>query len=101
MTFEKKSLRVVVPLDLAEGERYTEPVRDEGSDDKLDCIYQITMQGSDQMQSIDNRRPSWECDSIRTVDSKEEAERWQNQLQVVTTLNCNMVTRSIWRVMIE
>lgn len=32
MTFEKKSLWVVVPLDLAEGERYTEPVRDEESD---------------------------------------------------------------------
>lgn len=39
MMFEKKSLRVVVPLDPAEGECYTEPVRDEDSDNELDCIY--------------------------------------------------------------
>ena len=39
--FEKKSLRVVVPLDPAEGSRYTEPVRDDESDDDLDCIYKI------------------------------------------------------------
>jgi hypothetical protein len=42
MIFEKKSLRVVVPLDPAEGSRYTEPVRDYESDDDLDCIYKIT-----------------------------------------------------------
>jgi len=41
MVFEKKSLSVVIPLDPAEGERYTEPVRDDGSGDELDCIYKI------------------------------------------------------------
>lgn len=40
--FEKTSQRVVVMLDIAEGECYTEPVHDKESDDKLDCIYQIT-----------------------------------------------------------
>jgi len=39
MTFKNKSLRVVVPLDLVEGERYTKPVRDKESDNELDCIY--------------------------------------------------------------
>lgn len=39
MTFEKKSLQVIVPLDLAEGEHYTELVCGEDSDDELDCIY--------------------------------------------------------------
>lgn len=42
MIFEKKSLRVIVPLDPAEAVCYTESVRDEDSDDELDCIYQIT-----------------------------------------------------------
>ena len=37
MIFEKKSLRIVVPLDLAEGERYTEPVHD----DESDCYLKI------------------------------------------------------------
>ena len=43
MIFEKNSLHVVVPLDPAEGECYTEPVREDGSNDELDCIYKITM----------------------------------------------------------
>ena len=29
MTFETKDLRVIIPLDLSQGERYTEPLRDE------------------------------------------------------------------------
>lgn len=37
--FEKKSLRVVVPIDPAEGTRYTETVCDDDSDDELDFIY--------------------------------------------------------------
>jgi len=42
MMFEIKSLRVVVPLDPAEGARYTELVRDFlESDDDLDKIYKI------------------------------------------------------------
>jgi len=42
MSFERKSLWVVVPLDLGKGLRYTEPVRDyEQSDDDLDQIYKI------------------------------------------------------------
>jgi len=41
--FEKKSLRVVVvPLYPTEGARYTEIVRDDDSDDNLNCIYKIT-----------------------------------------------------------
>jgi len=43
MSFERKSLRVVVSLDPAEGARYTKPIRDyEESEDELDQIYKIT-----------------------------------------------------------
>ena len=47
MTFEKKSLRVIVLLNPVEGSRYTEPVCDYESDDDLDCIYKITMRDQD------------------------------------------------------
>ena len=43
MIFEKNSLPIVVPLDPAEGARYTEPVHDADSNDDLDCIYKITI----------------------------------------------------------
>ena len=39
MIFEKKSLRIVILLDLAEGARYIASVCDYESDDDLDCIY--------------------------------------------------------------
>ena len=41
MTFEGKGLRVIVPLDPSQGERYIEPVRDEYQE-FLDHIYNIT-----------------------------------------------------------
>lgn len=47
MTLEKKSLRIIVPLDPAEGACYIEAVCDEDSDDELDFIYQITAQDQD------------------------------------------------------
>ena len=43
MSFERKFLRVVVPLDPVEVLCYTEPVHDYESDDDLDQIYKITM----------------------------------------------------------
>ena len=47
MNFEKRSLRMVVPLDPTEGSRYTELVCDYDSDDELECIYKITTQEKD------------------------------------------------------
>lgn len=47
MIFEKKTLPVVVLLDLAEGERYTDPMHNDGSNDELDCIYKITARDQD------------------------------------------------------
>jgi len=43
MSFERKLLRVVVPLDPTEGVCYTEPIHDyEESEDELDQSYKIT-----------------------------------------------------------
>lgn len=93
--FEKKSLQVVVPLDPVEGEHYNELVPDKESDDKLDCIYQITVQDQYRVHSTDGGRISWDRDSTCTVDYDEETKRWQNRLQEVMTLNCNMMIRSL------
>ena len=40
-------------------------------------------------------RITWDCKSSCTSDSDEELERWKNQLHEVTTLRCNMMTRSL------
>lgn len=95
MIFKKNSLRIVVPLDPAEGAHYTEPVQDDESDDELDCIYQIMVQGQDWVNPTADGRISWEPNSSCTSNSDEEVEHWQNQLHEVTTLNCNMIIRSL------
>lgn len=46
-------------------------------------------------------RISWESESSCTSDSDEEVERWQNRLHEVTSLNCNMMVRSLRCVTIE
>ena len=55
MKFERKSLQVVVPLDPAEAEHYTEPVHDflEEYDD-LDQIYKIIVQNEDWINPMDD-----------------------------------------------
>ena len=42
MTFDGNGMRVIIPLDPSQGERYTEPIRDKGEPDTLDHIYNIT-----------------------------------------------------------
>ena len=44
---------------------------------------------------------AWECESSYTLDLDEEIERWQNRLHEVTTLNWNMMTRSLRCVLTE
>ena len=95
MIFEKKSLRVIVPLDPTEGSRYTEPVCDYESDDDLDCIYKIIVRDQDWVNPTVDGQITWECEISYTLDSDKEVERWQNQLHEVTMLNCNMMTRSL------
>ena len=46
MTFEGKGLRVIIPLDPSQGERYTEPFKDEDQD-VLDHIYNVTAKEED------------------------------------------------------
>ena len=95
MTFEKKSLRIVVPLDPAEGTQYTEPMHNNDSDDNLDYIYKIIAQGEDWVNLTVNGRISWACKRSCPSDLDEEIERWQNRLHEVTTLNYNMMIRSL------
>jgi len=76
MTFEKKSLRVVVPLDPIEGAQYTESVHDDNSDDDLNYIYKITIKGEDWVNPTIDGRISWERENSCTSDLDEEIKQW-------------------------
>jgi len=75
MIFEKKSLRVVIPLDPPEGPRYTEPMHGYESDDDLDCIYKITIREEYWVNPTMNRWISWERKGLCTSDYDKEIEQ--------------------------
>lgn len=98
MVFEKKLLRVVISLDPAEGPHYIEPVRNKESDNELDDIYRIVAQRQEWGKTMEDRRILRCYVESCTTDSDEEDERWHNKLNGVTTLQCNMMTKSLYYV---
>ena len=61
MSFERKSLRVIVPLDPAEGAWYTELVCDYvESDDELDQIYKIIERDQDSINPTTDGWITWD-----------------------------------------
>jgi len=67
ISFEIKSLHIVVMLDPAEGPRYTEPVSNYESDDDLDQIYKIKTRDQYWVNSIVDGHLAWDCASSCTV----------------------------------
>ena len=77
MSFETKSLRVIVLLDPVEGVHYTKPVHDyDESDDELDHIYKITTWDQDWIYTTTDGQISRDWESSCTSDSDEELKNW-------------------------
>lgn len=91
MIFEKKSLYIVIPLDLIDEPCYTKPGHNEERDDALDCIYKIVVNRPKEKQRL-LRGYTNSC----TSGSDEEDERWQNRVNGVTTLHYNMMMKSLY-----
>lgn len=96
MTFERKALRVIVPLDPAEGVCYTELVHDFAEDnDDLDQIYKIIVCDEDWINPTTDGIIAWDRDNSYNSDSDEELEHWQNTMHEVSTFRCNMMTKPL------
>jgi hypothetical protein len=76
MTFEGDGLRVIAPLDLDEGHRYIEPIREEDRAYDLENIYKLTVGQQDYINPTTNGNLSWESESAFLSDSKEALENW-------------------------
>ena len=81
MVFKNNGARVIVPLDPAKGEWYTEPVHDE---EDVDHIYKFTARDEDWINPMTEGVLYWEKDSECSSDSNGEMENWQNQLHDVS-----------------
>ena len=78
MTFKGNGLWFIIPLNPSQGERYTKPLRDEGEQDTLDQIYNITAQEADYVEPAADGVLDWQCDSSCMSDSDDGLENWQN-----------------------
>jgi hypothetical protein len=59
MKFEKYGLRVIAPLDLDEGQRYIEPIREEDHAYELEKIYKMTTRQQDYINPTVDGNMSW------------------------------------------
>ena len=71
MVFENNGTRVIVPLDPAEGKRYTKLVPKE---EEVDYIYKLTARDMDNPKGDEVLR--WEGDIECLSDPDEEIENW-------------------------
>jgi len=60
VSFDKKSLCVIIPLDTTVGLCYAEPVHDYESDDHLDYIYNIMGKNQDWVNPTTDGQIAWE-----------------------------------------
>ena len=95
MTFEKDGLRVIAPLDLDEGHRYTKPIREEDYAYALENIYKITTRQHDYINPTADGNLSWGSDSACSSDSEEALENWKNKMYEVSTRRCATLTREV------
>ena len=94
MNFEGKGLRVIVPLDPYQGERYTEPVKDEDRD-VLNHIYNITAKEEDYVNPTTEGIMDWQCDSSCMTNSDDGLENWQNRLYELHGHRCAISTKCL------
>ena len=74
LSFEDDEMRVVAPLDPLEGQRYVEPVVNEGKGDHLDNIYNVTALKEDYINPSVDGNLSWRCVSSCMSNSGEQLE---------------------------
>jgi hypothetical protein len=74
MMFEGYGLRVITPLYLDEGQRYTKPIREEDHAYELENIYKLTVRQHDYINPTMNGDLSWRSDNACSSDSKEALE---------------------------
>ena len=78
LSFKGNEMRVVSPIDPLEGQRYVEPICNDGQGDYLDQIYNVTTLQEDYINSTAYGNLSWKSASSCTSDSGEALDNWQN-----------------------
>jgi hypothetical protein len=70
MIFKRYGLRVIAPLDPDEGQRYTEPIREEDHAYELENIYKLTAKQQYYINPTTDGNLSWQSDNACSSDSE-------------------------------
>jgi len=76
MTFEGNKLKFIAPMDLDEGCRYIEPIREEDCAYYLENIYKMTTRQKYYINPTTYGNLSWLSESACSSDSEEALENW-------------------------
>jgi hypothetical protein len=93
MTFERYGLRFIAPLHPDEGQRYTEPIREEYHTYALENIYKLTTRQHDYINPMADGNLSWRSDNTCSLDLEEGLEIWKNKMYEAYTRKCARLTR--------
>jgi len=96
MTFESNNMRVIVPLDPSQGERYTKPIKEEYSIDVIDNIYQIKTKEEEWIKTTTDGKLNSEQDNSRNSDLEEELENWKKRLHELSTRRCEKIIKAVY-----
>jgi hypothetical protein len=95
MAFEGYGLRVLTPLDPDEGQRYTEPIREEDCAYELENIYKLTTKQHDYINPTADGNLSCRSDNACSSDSEEALENWHKKMYKVSIRRCAILTREV------
>jgi hypothetical protein len=95
MMFERYGLRVIAPLYPDEGQRYTEPIREEYHVYELENIYKLIARQQDYINPMTDGNLIWKSDSACSSYLEEALEKWKNKMYEVSTRRCARLTREV------
>jgi uncharacterized protein YbcC (UPF0753/DUF2309 family) len=95
ITIERDCISIIEILDLDEGQRHTEPIREEDHAYELENIYKLTARQQDYINPTADENLSWKIDSACSLDSEEALENWKNKMYEVSTRICARLTREV------
>ena len=84
-------MKVVSPIDPFEGQRYVEPIYNEGQGDYLIQISNVIAMQEDYTSPTTDGNLSWKYPSSCTSNSGEALENWKNRLHEVSMRRCARV----------
>jgi hypothetical protein len=98
MSFEIDTLCIIAPLDPNEGDIYNEHVNEDAKSSIIENIYNITGCREYYVKPIDDDELISRSVCSYDTDSKDDMERWNNNIYEVSTGRCTWITKVVHKI---